>query len=258
MKSLCDEIFDEANYVATCVWQKIHSIKNDAKYFSVNHDYVLVYAKGIASIQIQLLARTDEMDARYKNPDNDSRGSWQSGDLVANEVRANGNYDVVGPTGKVFNVPPNKHWVYSQENMKALIADNRIWFGKNGTSFPRKKRFLSEVQSGRTPDTWWRNEEAGHNQEGARELKKVIGFVSFNNPKPTRLINRILQIASKKDSTVLDFFAGSGTTAQAILELNKQDGGTRRFIFCTNNENNICEEVTYQRAGPVRGYAEWL
>ena len=101
-----------------------------------------------------MLARTDKMDARYKNPDNDSRGAWQSDDLVANEVRANGNYDVVGPTGKVFNVPPNKHWVYSQENMKALIADNRIWFGKNGTSFPRKKRFLSEVQSGRTPDTW--------------------------------------------------------------------------------------------------------
>lgn len=251
LKSLCDEIFGEINYVATCVWQKIHSIKNDAKYFSVNHDYVLVYAKGIANIEIQLLARTDEMDARYKNPDNDPRGAWQSGDLVANEVRANGNYDVVGPTGKVFNVPPNKHWVYSQENMKALIADNRIWFGKNGTSFPRKKRFLSEVQSGRTPDTWWRNEEVGHNQEGARELKKVIGFVSFNNPKPTRLINRILQIATKKDSTVLDFFAGSGTTAQAVLELNKQDSGNRRFILCTNNENNICEEVTYQRIKTV-------
>ena len=251
MKMLCDDIFGEQNFVATCVWQKIHSIKNDAKYFSVNHDYVLVYAKSISNIQIQLLARTDEMDARYKNPDNDPRGAWQSGDLVANEVRANGNYDVIGPTGKVFNVPPNKHWVYSQENMQALIADNRIWFGKNGTSFPRKKRFLSEVQSGRTPDTWWRNEEVGHNQEGARELKKIIGFVSFNNPKPTRLINRVLQLASKKESIVLDFFAGSGTTAQAVLELNKQDGGSRRFILCTNNENNICEEVTYQRIKTV-------
>ena len=251
MKMLCDDIFGEQNFVATCVWQKIHSIKNDAKYFSVNHDYVLVYAKSISNIQIQLLARTDEMDARYKNPDNDPRGAWQSGDLVANEVRANGNYDVIGPTGKVFNVPPNKHWVYSQENMQALIADNRIWFGKNGTSFPRKKRFLSEVQSGRKPDTWWRNEEVGHNQEGARELKKIIGFVSFNNPKPTRLINRVIQLASKKESIVLDFFAGSGTTAQAVLELNKQDGGSRRFILCTNNENNICEEVTYQRIKTV-------
>lgn len=247
LKLICDEVFGEKNFVTTCVWQKIHSIKNDAKYFSVNHDYILVYAKQVENIQLNLLNRTEGMDARYKNPDDDPRGPWQSGDLVANEVRTNGNYDVVGPTGKVFNVPEGKHWVYSQDNMNELLADNRIWFGKNGTSFPRKKRFLSEVQSGRTPDTWWKNEEVGHNQEGARDLKKVLGAVEFNNPKPVRLINRVLEIASHSDSIVLDFFAGSGTTAQAVLEMNKTDGGCRSFILCTNNENKICEEITYQR-----------
>lgn len=251
LKLVCDSVFGETNFVTTCVWQKIHSIKNDAKYLSVNHDYVLIYAKNIEDIQINLLERTDEMNARYKNLDNDPRGVWQSGDLVANETRTNGNYDVIGPTGKVFNVPDGKHWVYSEENMNQLLADNRIWFGKNGTSFPRKKRFLSEVQSGRTPDTWWKNEEVGHNQEGARDLKKILGNVALNNPKPVRLIKRVLEIASKKDSIILDFFAGSGTTAQAVLEQNKTDGGNRHFILCTNNESSICESITYPRIKTV-------
>ena len=251
LKLLCDSIFGETNFVTTCVWQKIHSIKNDAKYLSVNHDYVLIYAKQIERIHVNLLGRTDEMNARYKNPDDDPRGVWQSGDLVANETRTNGNYNVTGPTGKVFNVPDGKHWVYSEENMRELLADNRIWFGKNGTSFPRKKRFLSEVQSGRTPDTWWRNEEVGHNQEGARDLKKILGTVALNNPKPVRLIRRVLEIASHNDSIILDFFAGSGTTAQAVLEQNKADGGNRHFILCTNNESDICETITYPRIKTV-------
>ena len=220
LKLICDSIFGENNHVSTCVWQKIHSIKNDAKYLSVNHDYILIYANKIDNIKIHLLERTVEMNARYKNPDNDPRGVWQSGDLVANETRVNGNYDVIGPTGKVFNVPEGKHWVYSEDNMKELIADNRVWFGKTGTSFPRKKRFLTDVQQGRTPDTWWKNEEVGHNQEGARDLKKVLGRVVFNNPKPVRLIKRILEIGAYDNSVILDFFAGSGTTAQAVMEYN--------------------------------------
>lgn len=251
LKLICDSIFGEENFVTTCVWQKIHSIKNDAKYFSVNHDYLLVYAKKIDGIKIHLLERTNEMNARYKNPDNDPRGVWQSGDLVANETRVNGNYDVIGPTGKVFNVPVGKHWVYSEENMKELIAANKVWFGKNGTSFPRKKRFLSEVQQGRTPDTWWKNEEVGHNQEGARDLKKILGSVLFNNPKPIRLIERVLEIATYENSIVLDFFAGSGTTAQAVLEYNKLKNKKLSFILCTNNESQICDNVTYPRIKTV-------
>lgn len=170
LKLLCDELLGQENFVSSILWQKIHSIKNDAKYLSVNHDFILMYAKNINFISINLLKRTEAMNSRYKNPDNDPRGPWQSGDLVANETRTNGNYDVVGPTGKLFNVPDGKHWVYSEENMMQLIHEKRIWFGKNGTSFPRKKRYLSEVQQGRTPDTWWTSDEVGHNQEGAREL----------------------------------------------------------------------------------------
>ncbi len=249
LKLVCDEVFGWQNFVTSCMWQKIHSIKNDAKYISVNHDYIFVYAKNLDLLKFNLLDRTDEMNNRYKNPDNDPRGPWQSGDLVANEVRVNGNYDVVGPTGKVFNVPEGKHWVYSEENMRTLIAENRIWFGKDGTSFPRKKRYLTEVQQGRTPDSWWTSAEVGHNQEGARELKAVFdGKVVFTNPKPTRLIERIIKMGSKNDSIILDFFAGSGTTGHSVLKYNTANkGSNRRFILCTNNENKICREVTYER-----------
>ena len=249
LKLVCDEVFGYQNFVTTCMWQKIHSIKNDAKYISVNHDFIFVYAKNIELLKFNLLDRTDEMNNRYKNPDNDPRGPWQSGDLVANEIRTNGNYDVIGPTGKIFNVPEGKHWVYSEENMRTLIAENRIWFGKDGTSFPRKKRYLTEVQQGRTPDSWWTSAEVGHNQEGARELKAIFdGKVVFTNPKPTRLIERIIKMGSKDNSTILDFFAGSGTTGHSILKYNADnEGSNRRFILCTNNENNICREVTYER-----------
>ena len=249
LKLICDEVFGFNNFITSCMWQKIHSIKNDAKYISVNHDYVFVYAKNSEQLHFNLLDRTAEMDGRYKNPDNDPRGAWQSGDLVANEVRTNGNYDVIGPTGKVFNVPEGKHWVYSEENMKALIAENRIWFGKDGTSFPRKKRYLSEVQHGRTPDTWWTSDEVGHNQEGARELKGIFdGKIVFTNPKPTRLISRIIQMSTNESGIILDFFAGSGTTGHAVLKYNAEHSDSnRRFILCTNNENNICRDVTYER-----------
>lgn len=263
LKLVCDEVFGWQNFVTTCMWQKIHSIKNDAKYISVNHDFIFVYARNIELLKFNLLDRTDEMNNRYKNPDNDPRGPWQSGDLVANEIRTNGNYDVIGPTGKIFNVPEGKHWVYSEENMRTLIAENRIWFGKDGTSFPRKKRYLTEVQQGRTPDSWWTSDEVGHNQEGARELKSVFdGKVVFTNPKPTRLIERIIQMGSKDNSTILDFFAGSGTTGHAILKYNaNNEGSNRRFILCTNNENDICREVTYERIKRVidkEGYAASL
>lgn len=249
LKLICDEVFGWQNFVTTCMWQKIHSIKNDAKYISINHDFIFVYAKNIDLLKFNLLDRTDEMNSRYKNLDNDPRGPWQSGDLVANEVRTNGNYDVIGPTGKIFNVPEGKHWVYSEDNMRTLIAENRIWFGKDGTSFPRKKRYLSEVQQGRTPDSWWTSAEVGHNQEGARELKSIFnGKVVFTNPKPTRLIERIIKMGSKDNSIILDFFAGSGTLGHAVLKYNaSNEYSNRRFILCTNNENNICRDVTYER-----------
>lgn len=235
LKLLMDEIFGEENFLASAIWQKIHSIKNDAKYFSNNHEYVLIYAKKIDNVSINLLERTEEMDARYKNPDNDPRGPWQSGDLVANEHRKGGNYEIVGPTGKVFTVPYDKHWVYSQENLLEMIKDNRVYFGKDGNAFPRKKRFLSEVLQGRKAETLWLSKEVGHNQEAKRELKKLFEgmILPFDTPKPVRLIKRVLQLVTSHDQEdlVLDFFGGSGTTAQAVMELNHEDNGNRRFLL---------------------------
>ncbi|MDV2990198.1 MAG: site-specific DNA-methyltransferase [Dehalogenimonas sp.] len=231
LRKLCNEVFGESNFLAQIIWQKIHSTKNDAKYFSDTHEYILCYAKNINDVEIQLLPRTEKMDNRFLNPDDDSRGPWASGDLVANEIRKDGNYDVMGPTGKTFNVPSGKHWVYSQENMKTLIKENRIWFGKNGDAFPRLKRYLSEVQQGRKSDTLWLANEVGHNQESTREVKSILGYGYFETPKPVRLINRCALLALKPTDICIDFFAGSGTTAHAILELNQTDFGNRKFIL---------------------------
>ena len=242
LRKVCDEILGESNFVASIVWQKIHSIKNDAKYFSENHEYALVYAKSIDAIKLHLLPRTDEMDSRYKNPDNDPRGVWQSGDLVASGERSNGHFIVTSPkTGKSFDVPQGKHWVYSQENLLALVSDNRIWFGDDGNSFPRKKRFLSEVQDGRTPNTLWLSDEVGHNQSAAREVKALFDDQKlFDFPKPVSYIKQMLIIASSPDGIILDFFSGSATTAHAVMQLNAEDGGHRKFIMVQLPE--ACDE----------------
>lgn len=224
LKVLCDEVFGRNNFLCNVLWQKIHSIKNDAKYLSQNHDFILLYAKNKEFVKFNLLPRTVAMNSRYKNPDNDPRGPWQSGDLVANEERANGYYEVVCPSsGKSFNVPKGKHWVYSEDNMKSLIFDNRIWFGKKGTSFPRKKRFLSEVMDGRKGDTWWTSDEVGHNQESKREIIKLFGKNNpFATPKPERLIQRIITLASNPGDIILDSFLGSGTTAAVAHKMNRK------------------------------------
>jgi len=221
-KILMDEIFGRVNYVTSCLWQKIHSIKNDAKHLSVNHDYILLYAKDINRASFYLLDRTEKMNARYQNPDNDPRGPWQSGDLVANEERTNGYFEIIGPTGKVFNVPKGKHWVYAKSTLEEMILDNRVWFGKNSNAFPRKKRFMSEVQQGRKGDTWWTSDEVGHNQEAKRELIALISNDIFGTPKPERLLQRVIKLASKPGDWVLDSFAGSGTTGAVAHKMGRR------------------------------------
>jgi len=221
-KILMDEIFSRGNYVTSCLWQKIHSIKNDAKHLSVNHDYILLYAKDINRVSFYLLDRTEKMNARYQNPDNDPRGPWQSGDLVANEERTKGYFEIIGPTGKVFNVPKGKHWVYAKNTLEEMIVDNRVWFGKNGNAFPRKKRFMSEVQQGRKGDTWWTSDEVGHNQEAKRELIALISNDIFGTPKPERLLQRVIKLASKPGDWVLDSFAGSGTAGAVAHKMGRR------------------------------------
>lgn len=240
LKAICDEIFGEQNFLAQCVWQKIHSVKNDARYFSNSHEYVIVYCKNIEFVEIKLLERTEEMNARFTNQDNDVRGPWSSGDLVANEDRKDGNYTVKGPTGISFTVPSGKHWVYSKDNLERMIAENRIWFGVKGDAFPRLKRFLSEVQQGRKVDTLWTSKDVGSNQESKREIKSIFkDLISFDTPKPVRLIERMLKITTSKDDLVLDFFSGSSTTAHSVMQLNAEDGASRQFIMVQLPEVSI-------------------
>lgn len=248
MRLLCDEVFGESNFISTIIWQKIHSTKNDAKYFSENHEYAVVYAKSIGDIKINLLPRTDEMNNRYKNPDNDPRGPWQSGDLVASGERSNGHFIVTSPvTGKNFDVPQGKHWVYSQENLLKLVADNQIWFGADGNSFPRKKRFLKDVQDGRTPSTLWLAEEVGHNQSATREVKVLFDDEKlFDFPKPVAYIEQFLRVTSEENCTILDFFSGSATTAHAVMQLNAEDGGQRKFIMVQLPEKNDEKSEAYK------------
>lgn len=268
LKVLCDEVFGRQNFVTTVLWQKIHSLKNDAKYLSENHDFILVYAKVKNNIQFNLLPRTEEMNSRYQNPDNDPRGPWQSGDLVANEERTNGYYEVVSPiTGKVFNVPQGKHWVYSQENMEQLIADNRIWFGRDGNAFPRKKRFLCDVMNGRKGDTWWTSAEVGHNQEAKREIIKLFGNRNiFATPKPERLIERVLTLGSNEGDLVLDSFLGSGTTAAVAHKMGRRwigiELGDHCYTHCLprlkavvdGEQGGISKSVNWQGGGGFKFY----
>ena len=242
MRNLCDEVFGESNFIATIVWQKIHSIKNDAKYFSENHEYAVLYAKQIDNISINLLPRTAEMDNRYKNPDNDPRGPWQSGDLVASGERSNGHFIVTSPkTGKQFDVPAGKHWVYSKENLYQLVNDGQVWFGEDGNAFPRKKRFLSDVQDGRTANTLWLAEEVGHNQSATREVKALFDDNKiFDFPKPVDYIEQFTRLCGDKEGFVIDFFSGSATTAHAVMQLNAEDGGHRKFVMVQLPEK--CDE----------------
>lgn len=235
LKKLCDEVFGEDNFITQVVWQKIHSTKNDARYFSENHEYALVYARSADEFSLQRLERTQEMDARYKNPDDDPKGVWQSGDLVASGERSNGHFDVTSPvTGKVFDVPAGKHWVYSQKNLTDMVSNGEIYFGVDGNAFPRKKRYLSDVsENGRTPSTIWPSSEVGHNQTATREVKELFdGNLYFDFPKPTTYLQQFITVANTKtDSIILDFFSGSATTAHAVMKLNAEDGGNRKWIM---------------------------
>lgn len=237
LRKVCTEIFGEENFVAQIIWQKVFSPKNSARWFSEDHDYVLVYAKSGQQWTPSLLPQTDEMLARYKNPDNDPRGPWASSDLAARNRYDAGLYPVRCPSGRVIDGPPTgSYWRFNEENFKKLDQDNRIWWGGDGNNMPRLKRFLSEVKQGRTPQTLWFYKEVGHTQDAKKTLLKYVPFKHtenvLNSVKPVELLQRILQLAGKPDdgSIVLDFFSGSATTAHAVLKQNAEDGGNRRYI----------------------------
>jgi adenine-specific DNA-methyltransferase len=237
LRRLGNDVFGEQNFVTTIVWQKVYSPKNSAKWFSEDHDYILVFAKDKNTWHPNQLPRTAEMEARYKNIDNDARGPWKAADMTARNAYDAGVYSVKSPSGRVIDGPPTgRYWAVSEENFKMLDSDNRIWWGKDGKNVPAVKKFLSEVSSGKTPQTLWFYEDVGHTQDAKKTLLKYVEFENtenvLNSVKPVALLQRIVHLSTlpTENAIVLDFFGGSASTAHAVLEQNKTDGGNRRFI----------------------------
>lgn len=232
-KKCCDEIFGSQNYVGTVIWERAFAPKNDAKYFSSSHDFVLVYAKSIQDFSVGLLPRSVEANARYKNPDNDPRGPWAADNMTVKTYSAAYDYPITTPNGTVVHPTDGRCWFTSKERMQKLIEEGKVWFGESGGNMPRIKRYLADVQQGMTPTTIWKYDEVGHNQEGRQELKKLFddkGY--FDGPKPLRLLQRIITIANvQAGDIVLDFFSGSSTTAHAVLKQNIGDSKCRKFIM---------------------------
>ena len=260
LRLLMDEVFGARNFVATVVWQKVYSPKNSARHLSEDHDYIVVYAAKADTWKPNLLSRTEEQDTAYKNPDKDPRGVWKTSDLSARNYYSGGTYSVVSPSGRVIEAPPKgRYWTVSREKFEVLDGDRRIWWGKDGNAIPQVKRFLHEVKDGVVPQTMWFYKDVGHTQEAKKELLELVDFETSNEvfitPKPTRLIQRILQIATDRDSIVLDSFAGSGTTGHAVLKQNAEDGGSRRFIQ-VEMLPSVATKITAARAArAIAGYS---
>ena len=245
LRLLMDEVFGAGNFVATIAWQR--RISPDARLgLSQAHDHIVVFAKNSDTLNFHSIPLSEDQAKNFKNPDNDPRGEWTSTDFTAQGWRPNQMYEIRTTSGVVFSPPPGRCWANIEPVYQQLLSEGRMWFGKDGKGRPRVKTYLVE-SSGVRAWTWWTNQECGHNQEAKKEINEIIGHgVPFDTPKPTRLIQRILQIASDKDSLVLDSFAGSGTTGHAVLKQNAEDGGQRRFILVEMDEN-IARNVTAER-----------
>ena len=218
------------------------------KNFSQSHDYILVYAKNALLVETRGIPRKGEANNRYSNPDNDPRGDWKPSDLSVGPAVQDNVYPIKTPSGRVVEPPAGRSWSLSKKALKERIQDNRIWFGKNGDAVPSMKRFLSELKKpGITPMTIWPYEEVGHSQEATQELIKLMGGKKyFDYPKPVKLIQRAVQLYSENDSIILDFFSGSATTAQSVMEQNAEDGGHRKFIMVQLPEKTDKKSVAYK------------
>lgn len=232
LKKICDEILGEENFIAQVIWERAYSPVNLKKHFSESHDYILCYAKTIDSVLCNGLPRSNEANDRYSNPDNDPRGDWKSSDLSVGPIVQSKVYEITTPSGRKV-LPPNGYcWRLDRKIFDQYVADNRIWFGADGNNVPSIKRFLSEVKQGITPMTIWKYTEVGHSQDATKRLKELFdGKALFDYPKSVDLIKRCLQLYSDKEAYILDFFSGSATTAHAVMQLNAEDGGHRKFIM---------------------------
>lgn len=243
MKKMCSETFGEDNFIAQVVWERAYSPVNLKKHFSESHDYILCYAKNIELAVCNGLPRSAEANDRYGNPDNDPRGDWKASDLSVGPIVQSKVYEIITPSGRSV-LPPNGYcWRLDRKTFDTYVKDNRIWFGSDGNNVPAIKRFLSEVKQGITPMTIWKYSEVGHSQDATKRLKDLFGGKAyFDYPKPVDLIKRTLQLYSSKGSIVLDFFSGSATTAHAVMQLNAEDGGHRKFIMVQLPEK--CDEAS--------------
>ncbi len=261
LRYIMDEIFGAPNFITTVLWQKVYSPKNSARHFSEDHDYVVVYAKNANIWKPNLVPRSEDQDSAYKNRDNDPRGPWKTSDLSARNYYSGGMYAVTSPTGRLIEGPPTgRYWTISKDKFDAIDKDNRIWWGSKGDSIPQFKRFLRDVKQGVVPQTLWFYKDVGHTQDAKKELVSVMDFADsdsvFITPKPTKLIERILQIATNPGDLVLDSFAGSGTTGHAVIKMNAAapDKPPRRSIL-VEMEPKIARDVTAERVRRVaQGY----
>ena len=272
LRKICDEIFGEENLIEEIVWEKKFAPQNDAKYFSLNHEQILSYAKNKNLFKRILLPMTEEQKSRYKNPDNDPRGPWQSDNLTVARLTQKDRYGIITPSGKKIIPTEGRSWGVSKEKFEELVKDNRIWFGETGENTPRLKRFLAEIQQGIVPISLWYYTEVGHTQEASKEVKEIFDNKKFfDYPKPVKLIKKMLLISSKEKDIILDFFSGSATTAHAVMQLNAEDGGNRKYIMVqlpeevdekseaykflkeNNKPTNICEigKERIRRAGEL-------
>lgn len=232
LKKICDEVFGEKNFIAQIIWERAYAPVNLKKHFSENHDYIICYAKDIDKAICNGLPRASEANDRYSNPDNDPRGVWQSDNLSVGPIVQSKIYEIITPSGRKVLPPNGRCWSLDKNKFEEYIKDNRIWFGKDGNNVPRIKRFLSEVKQSVTPMTIWKYSEVGHSQDAKQNLKKLFdGKSFFDYPKSVELIKRCIQLYSNESSITLDFFSGSATTAHAVMQLNAEDGGKRKFIM---------------------------
>jgi DNA modification methylase len=261
LRELMDEIFGGENFVATVIWEKVYSPKSSAKYLSENHDYIVVYAKNKEKWPRRLLPRTEEANARYSNPDNDPRGDWKPSDLSARNYYSKGTYSIECPSGRVIEGPPEgRFYTVSEDDFWDMDEDKRIWWGEDGNSAPSVKRFLSEVKD-LVPETIWTYQEVGHTQQAKKEVLRILGSTDAPvTPKPVDLLRQIIWIGSEPGDIILDSFAGTGTTAHAVLATNATDNGNRQFILVQQphdtkddaaDARNLCESLTAARVRKV-------
>ncbi|WP_283746425.1 site-specific DNA-methyltransferase [Bacillus cereus] len=258
LKVLCDEVFGRENFINNVIWEKKFSPQNDAKWLSDSHDHILVFAKNKEIWRPNLLPRNAEMDSRYKNPDNDPRGPWTSGDMSVKTYNPSTDYTITTPSGRKVNPPAGYCWRVSKEKFKEMIADNRIWFGTDGNNVPRIKRFLSEVKSGVTAMTLWKHSEVGHNQDAKREVNDIDGVSLFSTPKPERLLQRIIYLGSNEGDIVLDFFMGSATTQAVAMKMGRQFIGIEQMDYIEDVSVPRLRRVLEGEQGGISKDVKWM